>query len=59
MCPFHESGKPALLLVYFSHGTWHCSSCGDGNMIEFHARLRGIDVNAAMYELILPWRDQE
>lgn len=64
VCPFHES-KDFLLLIDLRRGDWYCcgksgggiESCGFGDMIEFHARLHGIDVNDAVYDLILPWRD--
>jgi hypothetical protein len=55
LCPFHgNDNTDILLMVDLMHGTWHCSStCGSGDVVEFHMRMYGASFDNAVRELIL------
>lgn len=55
LCPFHESDNAdAYLVIDLRNGGWFCShSCGTGDLVEFHARRHGIELDAARCDLIL------
>jgi hypothetical protein len=50
-CPFHPDAK-ASLSVDVSKGLWYChAGCGGGDVVSFHARLRGVLMAEAREEL--------
>lgn len=55
LCPFHGDGNThSLLMVNLMHGAWDCSStCGSGDMVEFHMRMHGMSFDDAVLDLIL------
>jgi hypothetical protein len=54
VCPFHDDhNKSFSVCVTGERGIWRCfSSCGGGDMVGFHMRLRGLDFRAAVRDLI-------
>lgn len=54
VCPFHEDRNASLSVhVACGRGHWRCfASCGGGDLVGFHMRLRGLDFKAAVRDLI-------
>jgi hypothetical protein len=54
VCPFHDDHNKSLsVCVTGGHGGWRCfASCGGGDLVGFHSRLRGLDFQAAVRDLI-------
>lgn len=54
VCPFHEDRNASLSVhVTSERGHWRCfASCGGGDLVGFHMRLRGLDFKAAVRDLI-------
>ena len=53
-CPFHED-RDASLSVNLAglRGCWKCfAGCGQGDMVAFHMRLRGVQFVEAVRELV-------
>lgn len=53
-CPFHED-RAASLSVNLAglRGCWKCfAGCGQGDMVAFHMRLRGVQFVEAVRELV-------
>ena len=53
-CPFHEDRNASLSVhVTGERGCWRCfASCGGGDLVGFHMRLRGLDFKAAVRDLL-------
>ena len=53
-CPFHADESRSLSVhLTGGRGHWRCSgSCGGGDLVGFHMRLRGLDFKAAVRDLI-------
>lgn len=53
-CPFHVDQNAGLSVhVAGNRGHWRCgASCGGGDLVDFHMRLRGLDFKAAVRELV-------
>lgn len=54
ICPFHDDHNPSFGVKLTSgRGYWCCyAGCGNGDVVEFHQRLTGLDFNAAVRDLI-------
>jgi len=53
-CPFHDDHNKSLsVCLTGERGGWRCfASCGGGDLVGFHSRLRGLDFKAAVRDLI-------
>lgn len=53
-CPLHDDHNASLsVCVTAPRGCWRCfASCGGGDLVGFHMKLRGLDFKAAVRELI-------
>jgi DNA primase len=53
-CPFHEDRNASLSVQFNSdRGHWRCfASCGGGDLLGFHMKLRGLTFKDAVCELI-------
>lgn len=53
-CPFHEDRNASLSVHAMGiKGQWRCfASCGGGDLVGFHMRLKGLDFKAAVRDLI-------
>lgn len=54
VCPFHEDHNASLSVhVAGERGCWRCfASCGGGDLVGFHMRLRGLDFKGAVRDLL-------
>ena len=53
-CPFHADQNHSLSVQLLGErGHWRCNgSCGGGDMVGFHMRLRGIEFKSAIRDLV-------
>lgn len=53
-CPFHDDGNASLSVnLRGDKGRWRCfASCGGGDLIGFHMKLRGLEFNEAIRDLL-------
>jgi hypothetical protein len=53
-CPFHADENRSLSVHLSSErGHWRCSgSCGGGDIVGFHMRLRGLEFKTAVRDLV-------
>lgn len=53
ICPLHDDHNASLSVCMTGRGLWRCfSSCGGGDMVGFHMRLRGLDFKGAVRDLL-------
>ena len=53
ICPLHEDRNASLSVHVTGDGHWRCfASCGGGDLVGFHMRLRGVDFKAAVRDLL-------
>ena len=55
LCPFHDDHNASLSVhLMGERGCWRCfsSSCGGGDLLGFHMRLRGLDFKGAVRDLL-------
>ncbi|HEY8682044.1 MAG TPA: CHC2 zinc finger domain-containing protein [Rhodanobacter sp.] len=54
VCPFHDDHNKSLsVCMTGERGGWRCfSTCGGGDLVGFHMRLRGLDFRAAVRDLL-------
>ncbi len=53
-CPFHDDSTASLSVhIDGDRGAWRCfASCGGGDLVGFHMKLRGLDFNDAIMDLL-------